>query len=74
MSEDPARGKPVKSGNEGSVIKLASPDDSEATTTMNFRVPVQFHYEFKLYAAQHNMSMLEVLQESFRLMKTHHKR
>ena len=38
-------------------------------TPMNFRVSAQFHREFKLYAVQHGMSMVALLQESFRLMK-----
>jgi hypothetical protein len=36
---------------------------------MNFRVPVGFHREFKSYAAQHGISMVELLQEGFRLIK-----
>jgi len=36
---------------------------------MNPRVPKTFHQEFKLYAVQHGMSMVDLLQESFRLMK-----
>ena len=38
-------------------------------TPMNFRVSAQFHREFKLFAVQHGMSMVDLLQESFRLMK-----
>jgi hypothetical protein len=38
-------------------------------TPMNFRVSAQFHRQFKLYAVQHGMSMVDLLQESFRLMK-----
>ena len=40
-----------------------------ALTPMNFRVSAQFHREFKLYAVQHGMSMVDLLQESFRLLK-----
>ena len=36
---------------------------------MNFRVSAQFHREFKLYAVQHGISMVDLLQESFRLLK-----
>ena len=36
---------------------------------MNFRVSEQFHREFKVYAAQHGKTMVELLQESFRLLK-----
>ena len=38
-------------------------------TPMNFRVPEEFHREFKLYAVQHGISMVDLLQESFRLLK-----
>jgi hypothetical protein len=36
---------------------------------LNFRVPVQFHRELKSYAANHGKSMLDVLIESFRLLR-----
>ena len=36
---------------------------------MNFRVPETFHREFKLYAVQHGISMVDLLQESFRLLR-----
>jgi hypothetical protein len=32
-------------------------------------VPTEFHRELKSYAANHGMSMLDVLMESFRLLK-----
>lgn len=44
-------------------------DGSNRTTPLNFKVPVEFHREFKSYAAQHGMSMVELLQEGFRLIK-----
>jgi HicB-like protein involved in pilus formation len=36
---------------------------------LNFRVPTEFHRELKSYAANHGVSMLEVLIEGFRLVK-----
>ena len=36
---------------------------------MNFRVPETFHREFKLYAVQHGMSMVDLLQQSFMALK-----
>ena len=36
---------------------------------MNFKVPPDFRREFKTYAAQHGISMLDLLQEGFRLIK-----
>lgn len=41
-------------------------------TPMNFKVPVEFHREFKAYAAVRGMSMVDLLQEGFRLIKEHH--
>lgn len=43
--------------------------DPAALTPLNFKVPERFHREFKTYAAQHGVSMLELLQEGFRLVK-----
>ena len=53
------------------VITVANLDKREpmALTPMNFKVPEEFHREFKLYAVQHGMSMVDLLQESFRLLK-----
>jgi hypothetical protein len=36
---------------------------------LNFKVTERFHREFKTYAAQHGVTMLELLQEGFRLVK-----
>lgn len=36
---------------------------------MNFKVPESFHREFKLYAVQHGMSMVDLLQESFAVLR-----
>lgn len=38
---------------------------------MNFKVPGDFHREFKLYAAEHSMKMNQVLFEAFELLKKH---
>ena len=53
------------------VITVANLDRSEsmALTPMNFKVPEGFHREFKLYAVQHGMSMVDLLQDAFRLFK-----
>jgi hypothetical protein len=42
---------------------------STSLTSMNFRVPLEFHRQFKTYAAQHGVSMVQLLQEGFRLVK-----
>jgi len=36
---------------------------------LNFRVSLEFHREFKTYAAAHGKTMLEVLMEGFSLVK-----
>jgi len=43
--------------------------DSNSLTPLNFKVSAEFHREFKTYAAQRGVSMLELLQEGFRLVK-----
>jgi hypothetical protein len=44
---------------------------SEVTvlTPLNFKVPAEFHRDFKTFAAQHSKKMVEVLQEAFALLK-----
>lgn len=36
---------------------------------LNFKVPADFHREFKVYASQQGISMLDLLQESFKAMR-----
>ena len=38
---------------------------------LNFKVPADFHREFKTFAAMNGMSMIAVLTESFRLYREH---
>ncbi len=38
----------------------------EETTMMNFTVPLSFKIEFKTYAAQRNIKMVDVLKEAFK--------
>ncbi len=49
----------------------ASSDTSEsaALTPLNFKVPHEFHREFKTFAAQHGKKMVEVLLEAFAYLK-----
>ena len=70
MGEDSSRGKSLKARTDASVIRLPTLDEPNELTPMNFRVPAHFHREFKLYAVQHGISMVDLLQESFRLMKS----
>jgi hypothetical protein len=53
----------------GAVIPLKNLDDAEALKPLNFRVPPQFHREYKIYAVQNGMNMVELLRESFELFK-----
>lgn len=36
---------------------------------LNFKVPAEFHREFKAHAAIHGMSMVDLLKEGFDLVK-----
>ena len=71
MPKSPSRRKTEKAHSEGSVISIPSLDKQGAAklTPMNFRVPETFHREFKLYAVQHAMSMVDLLQESFAVLR-----
>ena len=74
MSKTPTKGKSLKPGSQPSVLTFANLDEPEARTSMNFQVSELFHREFKLFAVQHGMSMVELLQQSFQLMKSQRKR
>ena len=74
MAKAPIKGKPIKPGSDLSVLTFTNHEGADAFTPLNFRVPAQFHREFKIYAVQHGMSMVELLQQSFQLMKSQRKR
>lgn len=74
MPKTPIEQKPQKARGEASVLKLAASAASDSLTPMNFRVSKQFHREFKLYAVEHGMSMVELLQVSFEAMKSRRSR
>jgi len=42
---------------------------AEELVPLNFKVPVAFRREFKIFAAQHGMDMIKVMQEAFTLYK-----
>ena len=69
MPKAPSRKKSAKPESTTSVLSPANLAAPNALTPMNFRVSAQFHREFKVYAAQHGKTMVELLQESFRLLK-----
>jgi hypothetical protein len=45
--------------------------EQEALAPLNFKVAREFRREFKTFASQHDMKMVELLQEGFRLVKKH---
>jgi hypothetical protein len=61
-----------KSGSPAEI--LARRDGSEPATLapLNFKVTKAFRREFKTYASQHDMKMVELLREGFRLIREHH--
>ncbi|MEQ1883703.1 MAG: hypothetical protein ABL967_01485 [Bryobacteraceae bacterium] len=69
MSDDPVTGKPQKAG-----VIAFKPRKSDTLAPLNFKVPRQFRHEFKLFAIEEGMSMVALLQASFKLMKSQRKR
>lgn len=71
MPKSQSRRKALKTDAQPSVISIPNLDQqgAAALTPMNFRVPETFHREFKIYAAQHGMSMVDLLQESFAVFR-----
>lgn len=52
------------------VSRTLSLPDRETLKPLNFRVPGEFHRQFKTYAASRGMSMVELLQESFKVYRS----
>jgi hypothetical protein len=69
MSKTPSKEKTDKTHTRSSVVPLAHPEGLTVLRSMNFTVPEQFHREFKLYAVQHGMSMVDLLRESFAVLR-----
>jgi hypothetical protein len=53
---------------EQTVGNLEKPEPT-SLKPLNFKVPAAFHREFKSYAVQHGMSMLDLLREGFQAVK-----
>ena len=69
--------KPSRTGLSPSHTRSAAHADiseSVPLTPLNFKVPHEFHRDFKTFAAQHSKKMVEVLQEAFALLKEKHGR
>jgi len=66
-----SKGKGTPPGSEKIVGNTESPDPT-SMQPLNFRVPVEFHREFKAYAAVRGMKMTELLRKSFDAYKERH--
>ena len=71
MTENPIAGKKKA---DSSVIPLSKYDETDELMPLNFKVPPEFHREYKLYAVQHGMSMVDLLQLSFQHFRSQKKR
>jgi hypothetical protein len=71
MPKTPRKDSPES---DASILKFSSALESDDLVSLNFRVPAHFHREFKVYAVQHDMSMVELVQHAFHFLKTHPKR
>ena len=60
------KGEPPPPGN--TMGNLDTPE-AEELVPLNFKVPSSFRREYKIFAAQIDMDMVEVLIESFALFK-----
>lgn len=43
--------------------------EAAGTKALNFKVSPEFHREFKTYATMHNLSMVGLLDEAFKVLK-----
>ncbi len=71
MAKAPRSKKVEKIEKSPSVIDLPrfEKQGTAALAPLNFRVPPAFRREFKLYAVQHGMSMVDLLKESFAVLR-----
>ena len=70
MPKSPSRRKAERPQAEPSVISIPNLNKQGVELTpMNFRVPEAFHREFKLYAVQNGMHMVDLLQEAFAVLR-----
>ena len=64
--------KRQRSVSPAATIAHRTDSESAAIAPLNFKVTKAFRREFKTYASQHDMKMVELLHEGFRLVKEHH--
>lgn len=60
----------MKNSEEG-VNKGSSTKKSDSFIPLSFKVDSEFAHEYKVFAAQHNKKLVEVLRESFLFYKQH---
>lgn len=58
--------------NEKSKIKNTKKAESSAFADLNFKVSQEFKWEFKAWAANHQMSQKAALEAAFELLKDQH--
>lgn len=52
--------------------KGANMKKSDSFVPLSFKVDSEFAHEYKVFAAQHNKKLVEILRESFLFYKQHH--
>jgi hypothetical protein len=72
MAKASQPGKRQKSVSPAATMVHRKDSESATLAPLNFKVTKAFRREFKTYASQHDMKMIEVLHEGFRLVKEHH--
>ena len=61
-----AKGRPPSVGD--TARNLSRPEAGQLKP-LNFKVPPEFHREFKTFAASHGLAMVDVLREGFEMLK-----
>lgn len=64
----PPRGKGEPPPASGTLGNLDKPE-IEALVSLNFKVPRAFRHEFRMYAANRDMALIEVLRAAFNALK-----
>lgn len=64
----PPRGKGAPPDTDSTLDNLDKPERS-ALVPLNFKVPSAFRREFKIYAAEHELDMVQIFYEAFSALK-----
>ena len=65
----PGKGKPPVAEEAPVVANNVKKLESGDLKPLNFKVPPEFHTEFKTFASMHGMKMVELLEHAFELYK-----